>query len=158
MSETTYSLRVERTFEAPRESVFRAWTEPDLVMQWFHPSKAWSTSVADTDLRVGGAYEWFQGLEPDERGRRGGAGARILSFVPQEMLAFDWTFPPSIPSLRSGDAKTQVIVRFTDRGERGVAVSCIEALRAGRRNARTEEPPRRTPQADGAKGLRLLDG
>ena len=32
------------------------------------------------------------------------------------LLAFDWTFPPSIPSLRYSGKQTQVIIRLQDLG------------------------------------------
>ena len=57
MSEETYSLRVERIFEAAPEAVFSAWTTPDLLKQWLHPAD-WSTPTAEVDLRVGGTYRW----------------------------------------------------------------------------------------------------
>ena len=42
------------TFDAPPEKVFRAWTEPDLLKQWFAPLP-WTTPRAETDVRPGGA-------------------------------------------------------------------------------------------------------
>lgn len=46
-------LVLERVFEAPREKVFRAWTEPKLLKQWFAPLP-WTTSGAALDVRQGG--------------------------------------------------------------------------------------------------------
>lgn len=46
-------LVLERTFDAPREKVFRAWTEPKLLKQWFVPSP-WSISGVALDVRPGG--------------------------------------------------------------------------------------------------------
>ena len=37
-----------------REKVFRAWTEPELLKQWFNP-RPWTTPVAELDVRPGGA-------------------------------------------------------------------------------------------------------
>ena len=47
---------ITRVFDAPRELVFRAWTDPDHVAQWFGPAMFDTRRVA-VDLRVGGAYE-----------------------------------------------------------------------------------------------------
>jgi uncharacterized protein YndB with AHSA1/START domain len=47
-------LVLTRIFNAPREKVFRAWTEPDLFKQWFAP-KPWTTPKAELDVRAGGA-------------------------------------------------------------------------------------------------------
>lgn len=43
-----------RIIDAPPEKVFRAWTEPELIKQWFAPAP-WTTSHAETDVRPGGA-------------------------------------------------------------------------------------------------------
>jgi uncharacterized protein YndB with AHSA1/START domain len=47
-------LVLTRIIDAPREKVFRAWTEPELLKQWFAPLP-WTTPVAETDVRPGGA-------------------------------------------------------------------------------------------------------
>ena len=43
-----------RIIDAPREKVFRAWTDPALLKQWFAPLP-WTTRLAETDVRPGGA-------------------------------------------------------------------------------------------------------
>lgn len=47
-------LVLTRVMDVPREKLFRAWTEPELMKQWFAP-KPWSISQVATDLRGGGA-------------------------------------------------------------------------------------------------------
>ena len=49
-------LTIRRTFAAPRDVVFRAWTEPDRLKQWWGVEETFSTPIAEVDLRVGGAY------------------------------------------------------------------------------------------------------
>ena len=48
-------LTITRIFDAPRELVFKMWTEPKHLMQWWGP-KIFTTPVCDIDLRVGGAF------------------------------------------------------------------------------------------------------
>lgn len=48
-----FELVLERVFDAPPEKVFRAWTDPDLLKQWFVP-KPWSLASVDQDVRAGG--------------------------------------------------------------------------------------------------------
>ena len=48
-------LLLERTFDAPPERIFAAWTEPSLLMQWWGPPGS-VVKVAEVDLRVGGRY------------------------------------------------------------------------------------------------------
>lgn len=47
-------LVLTRIIDAPRESVYRAWTEPELLKQWFAPLP-YTTPHAELDVRPGGA-------------------------------------------------------------------------------------------------------
>lgn len=47
-------LVLTRIIDAPPEKLFRAWTEPALIVQWFTPAP-WTTIHAETDLRPGGS-------------------------------------------------------------------------------------------------------
>jgi uncharacterized protein YndB with AHSA1/START domain len=47
-------LVLTRLIDAPREKLFRAWTEPALLMQWFAPLP-YTTPRAELDVRPGGA-------------------------------------------------------------------------------------------------------
>ena len=47
-------LVITRMIDAPRERVYEAWTDPDLLKQWFAPLP-WTTPVAETDVRPGGS-------------------------------------------------------------------------------------------------------
>ena len=46
-------LVLTRLIDAPPEKVFRAWTDPALLKQWFCP-KPWSVASAELDVRPGG--------------------------------------------------------------------------------------------------------
>ena len=47
-------LVLTRLIDAPREKVWRAWTEPELLKRWFAP-KPYTTPVAELDVRPGGS-------------------------------------------------------------------------------------------------------
>jgi uncharacterized protein YndB with AHSA1/START domain len=47
-------LSFSRLINAPREKVFRAWTDPELLKQWFAPLP-WTTPRAELDVRPGGS-------------------------------------------------------------------------------------------------------
>lgn len=49
------TITLERTIDAPAEKLWRCWTEPALLAEWFCP-KPWRVSKADIDLRVGGVF------------------------------------------------------------------------------------------------------
>jgi uncharacterized protein YndB with AHSA1/START domain len=49
---------ITRIFDAPRDLVFQAWTDPDHVAQWFGPEGMDTPrETVAIDLRVGGRYE-----------------------------------------------------------------------------------------------------
>jgi uncharacterized protein YndB with AHSA1/START domain len=54
---TDTSIRITREFDAPRELVWRAWTEPELIAKWWHAERGEIVSI-DMDLRVGGAWRY----------------------------------------------------------------------------------------------------
>lgn len=47
-------LLLTSIIDAPREKVYRCWTEPALITQWFTPPP-WKTVHAETDVRPGGS-------------------------------------------------------------------------------------------------------
>jgi uncharacterized protein YndB with AHSA1/START domain len=49
------ALVIERIFDAPRELVWKAWTDPERMMRWWGP-KGFTTPFCKIDLRVGGKY------------------------------------------------------------------------------------------------------
>jgi uncharacterized protein YndB with AHSA1/START domain len=50
-------LVVTRLFDAPRELVFRAWTEPEHLMHWWGP-KGFTTPFCRIDFRPGGVFHY----------------------------------------------------------------------------------------------------
>jgi uncharacterized protein YndB with AHSA1/START domain len=50
-----HDLVVERTLEAPRDLVWRAWSDPELLKQWWAP-RPYQTSECALDLKPGGAF------------------------------------------------------------------------------------------------------
>jgi uncharacterized protein YndB with AHSA1/START domain len=47
-------LSLVRVIDAPPEMLFRAWTEPALLKQWFTP-RPWTVASAELDVRPGGS-------------------------------------------------------------------------------------------------------
>ena len=48
-------VRIERTFGAPAQAVFDAWTWVEVLRRWWPAGPGWATPRAEVDLRVGGA-------------------------------------------------------------------------------------------------------
>lgn len=101
-------LRKEAVVNGPIEEVWRCWTTSEGIATFFSPE-------SNVKLELDGPYELFMRMsEPDKQGKRGSQGCKVLSYIPHEMLAFEWNFPPSIESLRYSGAKTHVVLRFAE--------------------------------------------
>ncbi len=79
-------LVYERTFEAPRELVWRALTEPDLISRWWG-RKGSSTTVEEWDLRPGGRWRY---VSRDRDGNDYTFYGEILEVQPPSRIK--WTF------------------------------------------------------------------
>jgi uncharacterized protein YndB with AHSA1/START domain len=79
-------LHYERTFDAPRELVWKAHTDPELVAKWWGPLRH-RTRVEEMDLRPGGAWRYVS-TDPD--GNEFAFYGEYLEIVPPEMIR--WTF------------------------------------------------------------------
>ena len=82
------TLRIERTFQAPAEAVFDAWTSEEVLRRWWHAEHGWETTEAEVDLRVGGAVRVVM-RDPDKDVEYGGGG-RYTEIEPPTRLAFTW--------------------------------------------------------------------
>jgi uncharacterized protein YndB with AHSA1/START domain len=88
------TLRIERSFNAPAEEVFDAWTSPEVMRRWFHCGPDWETPVAEVDLRVGGGVRIVM-RRPD--GRTAGARGEYTLIDRPRRLTMTWTFD-DVPS------------------------------------------------------------
>jgi uncharacterized protein YndB with AHSA1/START domain len=78
-------VRLTRTFEAPREQVFRAWTDPDEVAVWYGPEQFDTPrEKIRIDLRVGGRYELT--MVQRDSGAEFAIGYEILELVEPELI------------------------------------------------------------------------
>ena len=92
MAETTGSdierMMVTRIFDAPRELVWKAWTDPKYVMQWWGP-KDFTAPVCTMDFRVGGK-SLFCMKSPD--GQEFWNAVDYLEIVPYEKIVSSMYF------------------------------------------------------------------
>ena len=75
-------ILVTRKFDAPRHLVYRAWTEPELVRQWWTANRGQMT-VCDIDLRVGGKWRYAMDAH---HGSEVAFNGEYLEIVPNERL------------------------------------------------------------------------
>jgi uncharacterized protein YndB with AHSA1/START domain len=82
----------ERVFDAPRERVFAAYTDPELIPHWWGP-RGTTTTVDQMDVRPGGAWRFVnRGADGDESGFRG----TYREVTPPERIVqtFEWEGMP----------------------------------------------------------------
>jgi uncharacterized protein YndB with AHSA1/START domain len=82
------TLRMQRTFQAPAEAVFDAWTSEEVLRRWWHTERGYETSAAEVDLRVGGAVRVV--MRDPERDVEYGGGGHYTEIDPPHRLAFTW--------------------------------------------------------------------
>lgn len=103
-------LVLERILDAPRDKLYRCWTEPELMVKWFTPAP-WSTASAETDVRAGGSSLVVM-RDPD--GKEYPNRGVYLEVVPNEKIVFTDAFTeawmPSEKPFFTG------IVTFEDAG------------------------------------------
>lgn len=83
----TQTLRLSRTFKAPRARVFAAFTEPEVLKQWWGPPGV-SCQVCEIDLREGGAY-YLEMQGPESVHKLSGVYREVR---PPERLAYTWSW------------------------------------------------------------------
>ena len=120
-------ITVSRTFDAPRELVFEAMTNPKMVKQWLFGPEEWRMVVCEIDFRVGGKYRYV--WRHKERGDMGMGGVyrEIITpshIVTTELFDEDWT-----------GGETIVTTTFEEKGGRTTVTSTVryssEAARDG---------------------------
>jgi uncharacterized protein YndB with AHSA1/START domain len=117
-----YRLRIARTFEAPRDRVFRAFTEKEAVKVWFAtPNLRWLEEPT-LDARPGGAYRWTVG----DGSKTWCIHGKYVEVKPPERLVFTWLWENDPIRGESGD--TVVTVDFYERGGRTEVVLTHESL------------------------------
>jgi len=103
-------LVISRLVDVPRAKLFRGWTDPKLMEQWFCP-KPWFVSDVNLDLRPGGASSMFINGPNGEKFPNRGV---YLDIVPNERIVFTDAYTeawkPSEKPFFTG------VVTFEDRG------------------------------------------
>jgi uncharacterized protein YndB with AHSA1/START domain len=112
-----HTLRMERTFQAPAQAVFDAWTSEEVIRRWWHAEHDWETTVAEVDLRVGGALRVVM-RNPHEDVEYGGGG-KYTEIDPPNHLAFTWIWDGDdtrqLIELEFEEHEGVTTVRFTHR-------------------------------------------
>jgi uncharacterized protein YndB with AHSA1/START domain len=104
-------VEIVRTIEAPREQVFRAWTDPDELRRWWGPGE-FTCPEALVDLRPGGSYRLVMQPTAGEAMVLAGTYREV---EPPARLVYTWRWETG-PA--ADGSESLVTVEFHDRGER----------------------------------------
>jgi len=112
------TLRMERTYRAPAQAVFDAWTSEEVLRRWLHAGRDWETTQAEVDLRVGGTVRVVM-REPEADAEYGGRGT-YPEIDPPRRLAFTWLWDDNstrmLIEIDFEETDGLTTVRFTHRG------------------------------------------
>ncbi|PXY32574.1 SRPBCC family protein [Prauserella muralis] len=112
------TIRIVRDFDAPRERVYRAWTDPELVVRWI--GMAGSTLRLDAwEPRTGGRYRY---LETAEDGQVHGFFGSFHELRPNERLVQTFSYE-GFP-----DGVSLETITFTDLGDGRTRVSSLSVF------------------------------
>ena len=102
------SLTLTRQYAAPPERLWRAWTEAQVLKQWWSTSAGQGVSVAELDVRAGGRYRiCFGGAHGNEHECAG----VYQEVAKPKKLAFTWSWPRTTP-----DRVSLVTILFNAKG------------------------------------------
>ncbi len=82
-------LSIGRSYRVAPERVWRAWTEPQALSQWFGSGKPGSVTAAEIDLCVGGRYRIAFNTPDGDAHEVSGVYQEV---VPQRRLVFTWAW------------------------------------------------------------------
>lgn len=97
-------VRAESTVQAPVSEVWRVWTTSQGAQEFF-------AEKANIGLAIGGPYEIQFDPQKEQSGTK---GLKILSYMPEEMISFQWNAPTEYPEVRNGG--TWVVVQMRPEG------------------------------------------
>jgi uncharacterized protein YndB with AHSA1/START domain len=116
-------LVLEREVDVPPELVWRAWTEPELLKQFFTP-RPWETPECEIDLRPGGIFRSvMRSPEGDEFDNTG----CYLEIVPNEKLSWTSVLGPDYRPNPSGpgDLAMTAIIELEPNGRGGTRYRAV---------------------------------
>ena len=112
MNANEIEIRVSRTVQAPRELVWKMWTEAEHLKQWWSP-RGFTTPICTVDLRVGGV--WHYAMQ-DAEGQQYWGIAKYLEVTPIERLSYRDAFSNAEGEMFPPE--TTVTVNLIDLGGR----------------------------------------
>lgn len=114
-----YDLVLERTLNAPRDLVWKAWTTPEHLKLWFAP-KPYEISELDMDLRPGGVFR-IRMVGPDGFDTGHGNPGCVLEVVEGEKLVWTSALAPEYRPAEMGEGcesfPMTAVITMSDAGD-----------------------------------------
>jgi len=117
-------VRVVRTFDAPADLVWQAYTEPELMQRWLLGPPGWSMPVCEMDVRVGGAFRWR--WKSDEDGAEFGFHGEFREVEPPKRLVHTEIFDPGDLQESMGEGGALITVTFAEKGDQTTMTLTIQ--------------------------------
>ena len=121
-------IELQRRFRASPERVFRAWTQPLALREWWCPA-GWAASEIEIDLRAGGRYRIAM-VRAGDAGPGASVSGQFLEVRPPERLVYTWRWegafagmPETLVTLELNGSENETLLtlrhdNFTDTGLR----------------------------------------
>jgi uncharacterized protein YndB with AHSA1/START domain len=104
-------LQMNRRFDAPRDRVFDAWTNPNVLLDWWRAGPHWETPRAEVDLRPGGRYRLA--MTDTDKGETHVVVGEYKEIQPPERLVYTWSWESNTDEMK-GSENSLVTVEFTE--------------------------------------------
>jgi uncharacterized protein YndB with AHSA1/START domain len=121
-------VSISQRFAAPRDRVFDAWTNPEVLRLWWAGAPTMTTPLAEVDLRPGGRYRLS--MHNPESGATHTVSGEYREVRPPERLAYTWAWEAG-PEELHGSAETLVEIDFVEDGDG----TLVELTHSGFENA-----------------------
>lgn len=108
------ALELSHRFAAPREKVFDAWTNPDVLKRWWAAGPTWDTPLAEVDARQGGTYRLSMRTDEGEVHTVKGEYKEVL---PPERLVYTWGWEEGPEPAMAASENSLVVVEFLEDGD-----------------------------------------
>jgi uncharacterized protein YndB with AHSA1/START domain len=134
-----HKLVLTREFNAPRDLVWKAWTEPEQIKQWLGMGEGQTIESVKLDVRVGGKFRLQQKMTDGEFFTA--AGTYLEVKAPERLIyTWDWEKDGGGPEFGEleGD-ETQVTVEFGANGKRTQLVLTHEKFASAQKRDRHQE-------------------
>jgi len=118
------SLLMSRQYDSPPERVFRAWTDPEVVKQWWG-NEEYRVTMIEINLQVGGRYRW--GLHHLETQKDHIVSGEYLEIIPNSKIVCTWQWEGMdqanelMLDFKPNDSGTELVlnhVKFVDKALR----------------------------------------